>query len=350
MNIIVGQSILIDFIGAVERKEIVINRDYQRGAGLWPDTVRSYFIDTILEGYQFPQIYLYQTTGIQTGRPYKELVDGQQRITSIIDFFNNKYRLNVGSKNYKGMFFSDLPEEIQTRFVSFVIPIATIMNATRPELLELFRRMNAYTAPLNAAEKRHALFNGEFKWFVVNTADTVSPILEGFGIISPKQLARMADSEFISEMAIVLDDGIVSKSSPYIDKIYKKHDVSFDDRDRYEEIIREFFIDFMASQLGEFLGTNIMKPYVVHSLFCAYAHLKYGIPNGQEALGIAPRHGINTDFNKIREKLWALDDAHENQDETGEYGEYVKACLSTTTKQAQRTARSKAIAEILAAE
>lgn len=350
MNIIVGQSILIDFIGNIERKEVVINRDYQRGAGLWPETVKSYFIDTILEGYQFPQIYLYQTSAEKTGRPYKELVDGQQRITSIIDFYNNKFKLNVGSKKYKGHTFEDLPDDIKKRFISFVIPTATIMNATRPELLELFRRMNAYTAPLNPAEKRHSEYNGEFKWFVVNLADVISPILENYGIISSKQLARMADSEFISEMAIVLDEGIVSKSAASIDKIYKRYDVSFDDRTVYENIIKEFFIEFIGAQISEFVGTNIMKPYVVHSLFCAYAHLKHGIPNGEVSLGFAPGIGIKTNFDSIRESLYILDDEHENQCEDGRYGEYVKACLSTTTKQAQRTARAKVIAAILAAE
>ncbi|MCP3322977.1 MULTISPECIES: DUF262 domain-containing protein [Aeromonas] len=350
MNIIVGQSILIDFIGSVERKEVVINRDYQRGAGLWPETVRSYFIDTILEGYQFPQIYLYQTAAEKTGRPYKELVDGQQRITSIIDFYNDRYRLNVGSKKYRGYTYSELPEEIQNRFISFVIPIATIMNATRPELLELFRRMNAYTAPLNPAEKRHSEYNGEFKWFVVNLADVVSPIFENYGIISSKQLARMADSEFISEMAIVMDEGIISKSSANIDKIYKRYDLTFDDGVRYEEIIKEFFLEFVGVQLSEFVGTNIMKPYVIHSLFCAFAHLKYGIPNGENALGFAAGHGLKTNYDEIRDALYILDDVHENQDEDGDYGEYVSACLSTTTKQAQRTVRARVIAEILAAE
>lgn len=93
-----------------------------------------------------------------------------------------------------------------------------------------------------------------------------------------------------------------------------------------------------------------MKPYVMHSLFCAYAHLKYGIPNGEQNLGFAAGHGLKADIDAIRSELLKLDDAHENQDETGEYGEYVKACLSTTTKQAQRITRSKVLAKVLAAE
>ncbi|MNT86505.1 hypothetical protein D3C72_2268000 [compost metagenome] len=77
--------------------------------------------------------------------------------------------------------------------------------------------------------------------------------------------------------------------------------------------------------------------------------MKYGIPNGEVNLDVAARTGIKADFNLIRDELRVLDDEHESQNEDGVYSEYVKAALSTTTKQAQRIARSRTLVRILSA-
>ena len=44
----------------LESKELVANHDYQRGTGIWPPGPSSYFIDTILESFPFPKIYIYE--------------------------------------------------------------------------------------------------------------------------------------------------------------------------------------------------------------------------------------------------------------------------------------------------
>src|SRR3546814_1733993 len=40
---------ILEIIGMLDRKELIVNPDYQRGSGIWPDGPSSYFIDTILE-------------------------------------------------------------------------------------------------------------------------------------------------------------------------------------------------------------------------------------------------------------------------------------------------------------
>ena len=93
----------------------------------------------------------------------------------------------------------------------------------------------------------------------------------------------------------------------------------------------------------------MMKSYVVHSLFTAMTHLKYGIPNGQAeaVLGHAPIGKYYVDIEKAISKLLQLSEAHETQDEEGPFKEYVSACLSTTTKVMQRTIRSRFIKDAL---
>ncbi|MEN5279780.1 DUF262 domain-containing protein [Serratia marcescens] len=343
MNTNVGQITLIDLIGSLQRKELIINKDYQRGSGVWPDFAKSYFIDTILENYPFPKIYLYQAFDRATDRPVKEIVDGQQRVTTIVEFYNNRLTLTSASKNFSGMRYSDLPEEARVRFISFQIETSTIYSASRAELLEMFRRMNSYTSPLSPAEKRHATYQGKFKWFIVEKADSHAELLEEFGILSPKVLARMGDADFISDLSVLLDRGLTSRSSSVIENMYKTYNLDFDREREFNEKI-DFFFEFLRMELHELRTTFIMKSYVIHSLFSAIVALKYGFPGSDELereLGFRANVNFRPNIQVALPRLQALADAHELQDEEGIYGEYVAACLSTTTKQNQRTIRTK---------
>lgn len=328
------------------RKEVVINRSYQRGGRLWPPYAKIYFIDTILEDYPFPKMYLYQTYDRAKRKPIMEVVDGQQRLLTIIDFLNDKIRLTKASKNYSGFYFSDLPEEVQERFVMYRIQADVILAAERPQLLEMFRRMNAYTAPLNSAEKRHSRFQGRFKWFVTEISDKISPVLEQFGVLTTKQLVRMADSEMISELILILESGIINRTEKSINDLYEKYDENFEPEDRYAEAIISFFSQ-LPERFSEIRNSFLMKPYAIHSFFAAYAQIKYGIPNGEEALGLPCRNSdIKSDEETIQ-NLLAISEAHETKDTEGPYGQYVEAALATTTKAAQRKARASVLAAVL---
>jgi len=328
-------------------KDIKVNRDYQRGGGLWPDSAKVYFIDTILEQYPFPKLYFHQVYDKIKKKPIMEVVDGQQRILTIIDFLGDNIRLTGASQNYKGLIFSELPEDLQDRVRMARIQVDVILAADKTKLLEMFRRMNAYTAPLNPAEKRHAKHQGKFKWFAVEIADRITPVLEQFAILTPKQMIRMTDVEFIAELCIVLDSGIKHKSSKSIEDIYRKYDKIFppEKEELFSKVILSFF-DLLTTKFSMLRGSYLMKTYAVHSFFCAFAQIQYGIPNGEDSIGV-PSHGKSVRIDKDTIAcLQALSDAHELKDTEGEFKDYV-AATNTTTKEAQRKARSKILARIL---
>lgn len=345
MNINHSEYTIAELVGQYDRKDLIINRKYQRGGGIWPISAQSYFIDTILEKYPFPKMYFYQVLDKAKRRPIMEVVDGQQRLLTIIDFAKNEIKLSGSSQKYAGMKFCDLTEEEQEEFLMFRVPVDVILAARRPELLEMFRRMNAYTAPLNSAEKRHSKYQGKFKWFAVELSDKIGPVLDEWEIFTPKQIIRMADADLIAELVIVLERGIVSKSEADINKLYEKFDENFPSERDYFDFISGFF-DFIVNNYPEIRGTHLVKPYAIHSLFCAYAQIRRGIPNG-EALGVQPGAGNVRVGRDVSARLRGIADAHETKDVEGEYREYVLAATSTTTKAVQRTNRSRVLAAIL---
>ena len=346
MNINHSEYTIAEMAEQFKRKDLVINRQYQRGGGLWPTSAQSYFIDTIIQGYPFPKLYFYQVFDKARKKPIVEVVDGQQRLLTIIDFINDKVKLNKASSTHAGLVFSDLTEQEREDFIMYRVPVDVILAAQRPELLEMFRRMNAYTAPLNSAEKRHAKYQGKFKWFAVELSDVIGTILEEWSILTTKQIVRMGDTELIADLVLVLENGIGTKSDSEINKLYERYEDNFPKEKDYFDFISGFF-QTLSQDFTELRGTLLMKPYAIHSLFAAYAHIKRGIPHGEDDIGFPSRQKeIKKDRAAIAELL-ELSDAHELKDVTGKYKDYVASALNTTTKAAQRRTRTRIVSSIL---
>lgn len=84
----------------------------------------------------------------------------------------------------------------------------TVISATDDEVLEIFRRINSYTLPLKEPEKRHASYQGEFKWFIKDLLDLYSPMLDRYKILSLREISRMVDAELMTELSQVILDGV----------------------------------------------------------------------------------------------------------------------------------------------
>src|ERR1700747_1619607 len=83
----------LDFSGWRDSGALVIVPKFQR-RGVWTTPAKSYFIDTLLRGMPVPPIYLRMMSGPMPNRPIHEVVDGQQRISSVLDFIDGKFRLS----------------------------------------------------------------------------------------------------------------------------------------------------------------------------------------------------------------------------------------------------------------
>lgn len=322
-----------------QRKELTVNKNYQRSPSVWPDAARTYLIDTILNGYIFPKVYFYQVFNKAQKKVIREIVDGQQRLTTILSFLGNEFALSIQSQKFRGKKFSDLDDELQQLFLTHSVEVDIIHSAEQAELLAMFTRMNAYTAPLNPAEKRHAQFEGAFKWFITESAGELGPKLVNMNVLSSKQAIRMQDAEFITELAIVLDAGIVDKSEKSLGHIYKKYDKDFPQEGDYRARIYEFMA-VLEQDFAPLRGTYLTKSYVCHSLFCAMMQKKYGIPDG-DSLGRKTDGIFYSSLQATLDALGALAGAHELQDVSGGFKEYVEASLSTTHRVKQRQIRSQ---------
>ncbi len=263
MRVVPSNFTVADYCNGMKDRSILINREYQRSPKVWPPAARSYLIDTILSGYPVPKFSLYQKTELRTRKTVKEIVDGQQRSQAILDFFNEDLRLS-GKSIYAGKKFAQLEDDEQRRFIDYSLSVDLIVNATDQDIRQMFRRINSYTVPLNAQEKRHATYQGNLKWFVVGLCDKYDQTLKNIGLFGERQFARMADAALFSDILMNLGEGIQDQSDAKLDRFYKLNDPDFDASEILEAQLAEVFRIIVKSVLsGRFLMlcSQIEQPF-----------------------------------------------------------------------------------------
>ena len=315
------------------------------GAAFGRTQAKSYFIDTILREFPFPKVYFHERVDMATKRPRREIVDGQQRLSTIVEFVDDQFALSSNAGELQGKRFSDLSTEHQETFYSYTVSVDVIRNADRSEILQMFRRMNAFTLPLNAAEKRHSEFFGDFKDWINTVLDRYGALLVEWNILTSRQVVRMADAEFIADIALAIEEGIVSTSPTKLLGLYKRYDLAFPVREMMNERVNGS-LDVILSQLSELRDTYLTRPHIFHSLICALIHNRFGLPNGEQALNLRPIGAYLVDRDRAIAGLKRLALAHEEKD-VSEFKEYVQAASEGGNRAPQRAIRIRWLCQAL---
>lgn len=126
--------------------------DWQRQK-VWSRTKKQKLIDTILRGWKLPKFYLLKGDDTETF----EVVDGQQRLTTIFEFYDNELPLSDEStKAFGGSYYKDLDEDASDAFDDYEIEYDEIEDATEEEIKEFFQRLQE-GLPLTSAEKLNSV-------------------------------------------------------------------------------------------------------------------------------------------------------------------------------------------------
>lgn len=143
---------------------------YQREGSVWTLDKQQLFVDSLLNGYDVPKIYLHDLRGQHPTKVYA-IVDGRQRLTTIWRFLTDElpladdFRIEPANRPdlpdgavdpTPGLRFSQLDRSWQRLFRATHLAVVLITNATEDDIDDLFSRLNN-GEPLNAAEKRNAI-------------------------------------------------------------------------------------------------------------------------------------------------------------------------------------------------
>ena len=132
--------------------KLVIQPEYQRNY-IYNDGRKDVaVIDSLLKGYPLGLIYF------NVAGEALEVLDGQQRITSIGRFVTSKFAIKQGGREQT---FSSLPAEAKEKIVEGVLLVYHCAG-TESEIKEWFKTINIVGVPLNNQELLNSIYSGPF--------------------------------------------------------------------------------------------------------------------------------------------------------------------------------------------
>ena len=270
-----------DFYGWIKAGALILAPQFQRG-DIWAVSAQSYFIDTLLRELPVPSIYIRLVTDQETKTSYREVVDGQQRLTTIVKFIDGQLILDKRSKEYANKTYATLDEEIQAHFLAYQMSVEQLFGADDDTVLDIFHRINAYGISLNKQELRHGKFQGgrfrgEFRLAVIKAAERWEILWSRHNVIGVRGRVRLSHHELVAQLLGIILDGVTDGGQAKIDKVYERYDsaIPVEAEDRLDQVC-----GYIVANLPDILRTKLAGGPHFMMLFAAVAHALFGIPTG----------------------------------------------------------------------
>ncbi len=255
-----NQQDLSWFIDMLTQNRLELNPPYQRKS-VWTYKDKQFFLDTVFNNFPCPAVYL-QKENTSKG-PLYNVVDGKQRLSTVLDFHSGKIRLakNFGISRLRGQKFTDLSDGDVSDFYNYIFMVEQIRSDVQVDWGEVFQRVNKNQKKLGEQELRHARFDG---WLIerAETELSESPLWKRFGVSTSARSRRMKDVEFVSIlMLVLLERKFVGFPQDKIDELYAKYDFTFselpdsEDEIQLDDDVDEFFFGTTKETVTEFNRT-----------------------------------------------------------------------------------------------
>lgn len=211
---------------------------YQRRS-VWNQDYKDFFIDTVLNSYPAPAIFLYQEI-TPDGISKFSIVDGKQRLSTLFEFAENKFPVSESATitRLRGKHFKELDIEVKQDFWKYQFAVEYVPSSDESIINNIFDRINRNVSKLTPQELRHAKFNGLFVNTIEDLTEWMFSVLpQNFPAINPKSKKQMKDVELVAQLVLFLEEGVKSYRQEDLDRAFSDRDYSWDEK---AEIENEF--------------------------------------------------------------------------------------------------------------
>lgn len=284
-----------DFLSWQRNGSLALSPSFQRRP-VWTHAAKSYLLDTVIQGLPIPIIFLREQTNLKTLEPLREVVDGQQRLRTLLAFIEpnslgKEYDPNVDdftiqkahNKELAGKRFNEMPNPVKMQILNYEFSTHILPSSTEDrEVLQIFARMNSTGVKLTRQELRNAQYFGILKQLIYNLAYEQLERWRKWGIFTENNIARMEEVEETSDYVYMMLHGLTSKSQSQLDTLYKNYEKNFP----FEKVVSTRFqtvMDKIDDQLGSELSqTEFSRKAFAHTLFTFFYDLMYGLKSPLE--------------------------------------------------------------------
>lgn len=330
-----------DFVEWNTNKQLTLNPSFQRRS-VWSDTARSYLMDTIIRGKPIPKIFIRQVINPSTKKTIREVVDGQQRLKTILSYVSDGFKISPKhNAEFGGRYFSQLDGDVQSNILTYEISTDLLLNMSNADVLDIFSRLNSYSVILNSQEKINASHFGLFKTLTENIGHKYYEFWKSNKILTDNQILRMGDVTIVADLFIAILEGI--KSNKQIKGFFDKYEKDFPyDKDELENkfdkimnIISEIFSDSLVN--SEFRRVSLF-----YSFFTIIYHFEFGLKDFDAArIKLAEK-----DYARIRNILENIESVFliENKEHlSSAANKFIEDSRRATTDASTRERRAKYI-------
>ncbi len=171
----------------MEQNLIELNPGYQRRS-VWKDNKKkSLLIESLMLRIPIPAFYFYEN---EDGK--YQVIDGQQRLTTIKEFVDGEFRLS--KLEYLGIEYNKKKfEDLDTKYVQRIYRTqiaVNILDARSPKnvIYDIFRRVNTGGVNLNPQEMRNAICKQEVRDFLVKSTQNENYIMATRGRVKDDRM------------------------------------------------------------------------------------------------------------------------------------------------------------------
>lgn len=268
---------------------LVISPKFQRRP-VWSTAQRSYLIDTILRGLPVPPIFLRVRQSDDKKKTVREVIDGQQRISAVLDYLSGEYALSKSVNSAAaGKRFAQLPQDDQDQVSEYPFACELFHGIDDATVLEIFARLNTYAVQLNAQELRNGRYFGHFKKLAYGLALEHLEFWRSNRILTEQNIARMADAELASELVIAQLLGLQDKKKS-LDTTYEKYEeAEVPARKDHEKRFRLVLDEIRECFKEDLKDTEFRRRPMFYTLYCVVFHRLFGLPGISAA---TPKKGV----------------------------------------------------------
>jgi hypothetical protein len=229
-----------EIINDIQEGRLVPQPPFQRRK-VWSNKDKVFLIDTILNGYPFPEIYLADgAVDVEIGKSETLLVDGQQRIQAILDYFLSDKQLKLPPDILP---YNSLERDQKIAFLDYVVAVRHLGSISSQDMIEVFRRINVTSYSLTPMELNNALYDGPLKDLAEHFCEL--DFFDTHRVFRPSQIKRMGDVKFVLTVIISMMSGYFNRDER-IEEYLELYNDEFPMRDEMEERFNAT-VDFLES-------------------------------------------------------------------------------------------------------
>ncbi|WP_028167342.1 GmrSD restriction endonuclease domain-containing protein [Bradyrhizobium elkanii] len=334
--------------------QINLTPGFQRNS-VWTGSDRQRLIQSIVEGYPLPSIFLYQRD--HHGKLVYDVIDGKQRLETIFmfmrqgrfkrDWFDVRLDLGEGSDWYDWSYLQRKYPRQTAAIHAYKIQTVEIQGEL-PSIIDLFVRINSTGKRLTSGEKRHArFFDSPFLKSAEKLVARFERYLRSERILSQAQIDRMKGVELFSELLMSVQKGGPINKKVSLDRAIGNEGVNGNTLNRLVNevastmrIMKRLFPDLRETRFrntAEFYSLFLLV-WEMHREKCVFTDRK------RNAMAFSLIRKLSTEVDLLREQLRKARPGRMNQ---RIYQDYLLTVQGDTDSSASRERRRQILKGLL---